>query len=80
MSTNEEKALELAAKALEGAEALIIGAGAGMGVDSGMPDFRGPEGFWKAYPPYAKLGLRFEQVARLCRKTVIQSTDVDSVQ
>ena len=63
MSTNEERALELAAKAIEGAEALIIGAGAGMGVDSGMPDFRGPEGFWKAYPPYAKLGLRFEQMA-----------------
>jgi NAD-dependent SIR2 family protein deacetylase len=23
-----------------------------MGVDSGLPDFRGPEGFWKAYPPF----------------------------
>jgi NAD-dependent SIR2 family protein deacetylase len=34
-----------------------------MGVDSGLPDFRGPEGFWRAYPPYAKLGLRFESVA-----------------
>jgi len=34
-----------------------------MGVDSGLPDFRGPEGFWKAYPPYRKLGLRFEQLA-----------------
>ena len=28
-----------------------ITAGAGMGVDSGLPDFRGPEGFWRAYPP-----------------------------
>jgi hypothetical protein len=27
------------------------------GVDSGLPDFRGKEGFWKAYPPMAKLGL-----------------------
>ena len=34
-----------------------------MGVDSGLPDFRGTEGFWKAYPPFAKLGLRFEQIA-----------------
>ncbi|WP_300012020.1 Sir2 family NAD-dependent protein deacetylase [Pseudonocardia sp.] len=34
-----------------------------MGVDSGLPDFRGPEGFWRAYPPYAALGLRFEQIA-----------------
>lgn len=23
-----------------------------MGVDSGLPDFRGHEGFWKAYPPF----------------------------
>ena len=45
------------------AEALLIGAGAGMGVDSGLPDFRGPEGFWRAYPAIAKLGLRFEELA-----------------
>src|SRR5262245_12600281 len=41
-----------AADALRGADALLIWAGAGMGVDSGLPDFRGPEGFWKAYPPF----------------------------
>jgi NAD-dependent SIR2 family protein deacetylase len=34
-----------------------------MGVDSGLPDFRGTEGFWRAYPPLAKLGLRFEEMA-----------------
>jgi NAD-dependent SIR2 family protein deacetylase len=34
-----------------------------MGVDSGLPDFRGPEGFWRAYPPYRELGLRFEEIA-----------------
>lgn len=34
-----------------------------MGVDSGLPDFRGPEGFWRAYPPYRSLGLRFEELA-----------------
>jgi NAD-dependent SIR2 family protein deacetylase len=34
-----------------------------MGVDSGLPDFRGNEGFWRAYPPFQKLGLSFVQLA-----------------
>ena len=44
--------LRRAADAIHSADALLIGAGAGMGVDSGLPDFRGNEGFWKAYPPF----------------------------
>jgi NAD-dependent SIR2 family protein deacetylase len=48
---------------LREAGALLFTAGAGMGVDSGLPDFRGPEGFWRAYPPYQKLGLAFEDLA-----------------
>jgi NAD-dependent SIR2 family protein deacetylase len=55
--------IEGAARAVREADALLVAAGAGMGVDSGLPDFRGTEGFWKAYPPFAKLGLRFEQLA-----------------
>ena len=42
---------------------LLIGAGAGMGVDSGLPDFRGKDGFWRAYPPLSKLGISFEEIA-----------------
>ena len=34
-----------------------------MGVDSGMPDFRGDKGFWKAYPPYERLGISFVDAA-----------------
>ncbi|MRG97734.1 SIR2 family NAD-dependent protein deacylase [Polyangium spumosum] len=52
-----------AARALEAARALVITAGAGMGVDSGLPDFRGNEGFWRAYPPYKDLGLGFSSLA-----------------
>ncbi|MCP3143247.1 SIR2 family NAD-dependent protein deacylase [Pyxidicoccus xibeiensis] len=55
--------LRRAAEVIRSADALVIGAGAGMGVDSGLPDFRGSEGFWKAYPPYAKLGLDFASMA-----------------
>jgi NAD-dependent SIR2 family protein deacetylase len=56
-------AIERAAEAITSATALLVTAGAGMGVDSGLPDFRGDEGFWKAYPPYAKLGLGFIELA-----------------
>lgn len=55
--------LNAAAAAIRSAEALIITAGAGMGVDSGLPDFRGTEGFWNAYPPYRHLGLSFVEAA-----------------
>jgi NAD-dependent SIR2 family protein deacetylase len=57
------EAIERAAAAVGSAEALVVAAGAGMGVDSGLPDFRGDEGFWKAYPPFARLGLRFAELA-----------------
>ena len=58
-----DEACAAAKAALERADAILIGAGAGMGVDSGLPDFRGNEGFWKAYPPFAKLGLGFTSLA-----------------
>lgn len=41
-----------AAEKLAQCTVLLIGAGAGMGRDSGLPDFRGNEGFWNNYPPY----------------------------
>lgn len=52
-----------AARQIERAEAILVGAGAGMGVDSGLPDFRGDEGFWRAYPPLKRLGLSFVDMA-----------------
>jgi len=67
MSANEEielvNKLKEAARVLKESEALLVCAGAGMGVDSGLPDFRGNEGFWKAYPPFAKLGYSFIDMA-----------------
>ncbi len=60
---NIEKNIQQAKQVLEEADAVLITAGAGMGVDSGLPDFRGTEGFWRAYPIARKLGLRFEELA-----------------
>ena len=55
--------IEIAARAVAGAQFLLFTAGAGMGVDSGLPDFRGDEGFWRAYPPLARLGIGFAHMA-----------------
>ena len=55
--------LNRAAEAIEKADAIMIGAGAGMGVESGLPNFRGPQGFWRAYPPYESLNLDFHSIA-----------------
>lgn len=54
---------ERAALLIKEAEAFVITGGAGMGVDSGLPDFRGDSGFWNAYPVYARLGLSFADCA-----------------
>jgi NAD-dependent SIR2 family protein deacetylase len=52
-----------AARAIRGAAALVVATGAGMGIDSGLPDFRGDQGFWKAYPAYERIGLSFVDAA-----------------
>ncbi len=52
-----------AARAIATAEHLLVTAGAGVGVDSGLPDFRGTAGFWQAYPPYRDQGLSFSSMA-----------------
>jgi NAD-dependent SIR2 family protein deacetylase len=51
------------ARALREASALVVATGAGMGIDSGLPDFRGDQGFWKAYPAYERIGLSFVDAA-----------------
>ncbi len=55
--------IRIAAEVINGADGLLITAGAGMGVDSGLPDFRGNEGFWKAYPALRQAGINFQTIA-----------------
>jgi NAD-dependent SIR2 family protein deacetylase len=53
------KAVEL----IQSADGLLVTAGAGMGVDSGLPDFRSNNGFWKSYPALARARVEFESIA-----------------
>jgi NAD-dependent SIR2 family protein deacetylase len=58
-----QKNYEDAARIIKNAKAIVVTAGAGMGVDSGLPDFRGDKGFWNAYPMYERLGINFIEAA-----------------
>jgi NAD-dependent SIR2 family protein deacetylase len=63
MSNISDDVLARAVQWLREADALLVTAGAGMGVDSGLPDFRGTEGFWRAYPALHAEGICFEDIA-----------------
>ncbi len=60
---DNEANVRLAAEAIQQADTLLVTAGAGMGVDSGLPDFRGNQGFWQQHPIYAEQGLTFKDLA-----------------
>jgi NAD-dependent SIR2 family protein deacetylase len=60
---NHPHPLHEAAKWILEADGLLVTAGAGMGVDSGLPDFRGTDGFWRTYPALGKQGIRFQDIA-----------------
>lgn len=66
-SSGLHDALQRAAALMMQAEALLVCAGAGMGVDSGLPDFRGDIGFWKAYPALGRARLSFVDMANAQR-------------
>lgn len=57
------EAIARAAEWIRDADALLVTAGAGMGVDSGLPDFRGDEGLWRAYPALGMIERSFQSIA-----------------
>ncbi|WP_028105009.1 SIR2 family NAD-dependent protein deacylase [Pseudoduganella violaceinigra] len=61
--TIEKDLAARAAELLAQSDGLVIAAGAGIGVDSGLPDFRGNEGFWKAYPALGRARIEFTSIA-----------------
>lgn len=59
----EVEKLQRAISWIREADGLLVTAGAGMGVDSGLPDFRGAEGFWRSYPALRRHQLTFQDMA-----------------
>lgn len=59
MDDNIKKAVEL----IKQSKKIIIYAGAGIGIDSGLPAFRTPNGFWKEYPFLKNKNYDFEKIA-----------------
>jgi len=55
--------IQAAAELIADAYTLVITADAGIGIDSGLPDFRGENGFLNAYPALGKLGMNFTSIA-----------------
>lgn len=63
MAADLAEKLTRAADWLRHADGLLVTAGAGLGIDSGLPDFRGPGGFWAVYPALGKARIAFERIA-----------------
>jgi len=63
MPLGDKTQIVRAATLITDADALIIAAGASMGIDSGLPDFRGNEGFWHAYPALGQAKIDFTSIA-----------------
>jgi NAD-dependent SIR2 family protein deacetylase len=57
-----DAALDRAAALLAKATDVVVTAGAGMSVDSGLPDYRGTKGFWREYPVLEGMGVSFEEL------------------
>ena len=63
LSSKVDRLITHAAINIIKSEGIIITAGAGMGVPSGLPDFRGKEGFYKTYPSFRKQNMSFFDAA-----------------
>jgi NAD-dependent SIR2 family protein deacetylase len=60
---DENERIRRAVSWLREADGMLVTAGAGMGVDSGLPDYRGADGFWRAYPALKQQRLTFQDMA-----------------
>jgi NAD-dependent deacetylase len=71
---------QIAAEALQRAEYAIASTGAGISVESGIPDFRSPGGIWSKYPPeeYATIDAFMRDPAKVWRFWNDLGTDIQN--
>ena len=62
LSINSQ-AIAKAAILIASADGLMITAGAGMSVDSGLPDYRGDKGFWQNYVGIGVAEVPYERLS-----------------
>lgn len=58
-----QASLARGAELISQADGIMVAAGAGMGVDSGLPDFRGTSGLWNHYPALGRARMEFRHIA-----------------
>jgi NAD-dependent SIR2 family protein deacetylase len=62
---NVDDQIKRAAHAIDKADAVLIAAGAGIGVDSGLSDYRGTKGFWNSYQGIGKSSQSFIELSNV---------------
>ena len=55
LDPSAEAAIEQARQLIDQAERVVVLTGAGISTDSGIPDFRGPQGVWTRNPEAEKM-------------------------
>ena len=57
------ESIKISKRCIDEYDALLIVAGAGLGIDSGLPDYRGPHGLWNTWHPAKSLNMTYESLS-----------------